>query len=214
MVQSIQEMEDPIFINECEMNILDQFTTQQMEVALGEELLHSLSSESYCSHPPFTPRSYNTFSCTDSMGTSLTGEVERPTKRIVTSSWNESTTDQLSAPDTSSPTIISFCQPNSPSNHQHFYGGFFMLKEDSVSTRTLVTPGDSSISLVNQSHVSKASLQGAKRVSAASAKPPSYAQDHIIAERKRREKLSQRFIALSAVLPGLKKVHSCSINQI
>lgn len=30
--------------------------------------------------------------------------------------------------------------------------------------------------------------------------------DHIMAERKRREKLSQRFIALSAIVPGLKKV--------
>lgn len=33
-----------------------------------------------------------------------------------------------------------------------------------------------------------------------------HAQDHVLAERKRREKLSQRFIALSALLPGLKKV--------
>lgn len=31
-------------------------------------------------------------------------------------------------------------------------------------------------------------------------------QEHILAERKRREKLSQRFIALSAIVPGLKKV--------
>jgi hypothetical protein len=34
----------------------------------------------------------------------------------------------------------------------------------------------------------------------------SYAQDHIIAERKRREKINQRFIELSTVIPGLKKV--------
>ncbi|KAK9096018.1 hypothetical protein Sjap_021515 [Stephania japonica] len=37
-------------------------------------------------------------------------------------------------------------------------------------------------------------------------KPPHASQDHIIAERKRREKLSQRFIALSAIVPNLKKV--------
>ncbi|KAL2615310.1 hypothetical protein AAZV13_08G058350 [Glycine max] len=35
-------------------------------------------------------------------------------------------------------------------------------------------------------------------------------QDHIIAERKRREKLSQRFIALSALVPGLQK---CATNN-
>ncbi|KAK4340098.1 hypothetical protein RND71_041560 [Anisodus tanguticus] len=36
-------------------------------------------------------------------------------------------------------------------------------------------------------------------------------QDHIIAERKRREKLSQRFIALSALIPGLKKMDKASV---
>ncbi|KAI5073167.1 hypothetical protein GOP47_0011180 [Adiantum capillus-veneris] len=35
--------------------------------------------------------------------------------------------------------------------------------------------------------------------------------DHIMAERKRREKLSQRFIALSAIVPGLKKMDKASI---
>jgi hypothetical protein len=37
-------------------------------------------------------------------------------------------------------------------------------------------------------------------------KTSGHTQDHIMAERKRREKLSQRFIALSAIVPGLKKV--------
>ncbi|BBN06947.1 protein MpBHLH41 [Marchantia polymorpha subsp. ruderalis] len=45
--------------------------------------------------------------------------------------------------------------------------------------------------------------------------PPSKAtghtQDHIMAERKRREKLSQRFIALSAIVPGLKKMDKASV---
>ncbi|XP_042991469.1 transcription factor bHLH25-like isoform X2 [Carya illinoinensis] len=39
----------------------------------------------------------------------------------------------------------------------------------------------------------------------------SNAQDHIMAERKRREKLSQRFIALSAIVPGLKKMDKASV---
>lgn len=42
-------------------------------------------------------------------------------------------------------------------------------------------------------------------------KSTGHTQDHIMAERKRREKLSQRFIALSAIVPGLKKV--CSSTQ-
>lgn len=35
---------------------------------------------------------------------------------------------------------------------------------------------------------------------------PIQVQDHVLAERKRREKLAQRFIALSSLLPDLKKV--------
>ncbi|CAL4914725.1 unnamed protein product [Urochloa decumbens] len=38
-----------------------------------------------------------------------------------------------------------------------------------------------------------------------------YAHEHIIAERKRREKINQRFIELSAVIPGLKKMDKATI---
>ncbi|CAM8959026.1 unnamed protein product [Rhodiola kirilowii] len=58
------------------------------------------------------------------------------------------------------------------------------------------------------------SVTGAKRkvISAMSATTRSSgAQDHVIAERKRREKLSQRFIALSTVVPGLKKTDKASV---
>nr|XP_018684284.1 PREDICTED: transcription factor bHLH18 isoform X1 [Musa acuminata subsp. malaccensis] len=37
------------------------------------------------------------------------------------------------------------------------------------------------------------------------------AQEHIIAERNRREKLNQKFIALSAIIPGLKKADKASV---
>uniref|UniRef100_A0ACD5W9K2 Uncharacterized protein n=1 Tax=Avena sativa TaxID=4498 RepID=A0ACD5W9K2_AVESA len=43
--------------------------------------------------------------------------------------------------------------------------------------------------------------------------PPSvpFALDHIMAERKRREKINQRFIELSTVIPGLKKMDKATI---
>ncbi|KAI4995013.1 hypothetical protein ZWY2020_034916 [Hordeum vulgare] len=44
-----------------------------------------------------------------------------------------------------------------------------------------------------------------------SKKSTPYAQDHIMAERKRREKINQRFIELSAVIPGLKKMDKGTI---
>lgn len=42
-------------------------------------------------------------------------------------------------------------------------------------------------------------------------KTSGHSQDHIMAERKRRERLSQRFIALSALIPGLKKMDKASV---
>ncbi|KAF8017556.1 hypothetical protein BT93_H2666 [Corymbia citriodora subsp. variegata] len=38
-----------------------------------------------------------------------------------------------------------------------------------------------------------------------------HGQEHVIAERKRREKLSQRFIALSSIIPGLTKLDKASV---
>ena len=57
--------------------------------------------------------------------------------------------------------------------------------------------------LGNQNYLFKASQEAKKIETRPKLSQP---QDHIIAERKRREKLSQRFIALSALVPGLKKV--------
>ncbi|KAK7309123.1 hypothetical protein RJT34_05611 [Clitoria ternatea] len=40
---------------------------------------------------------------------------------------------------------------------------------------------------------------------------PRHAQDHIVAERRRRENISQQFIALSALIPDLKKMDKASV---
>ncbi|KAK7406395.1 hypothetical protein VNO78_08019 [Psophocarpus tetragonolobus] len=45
----------------------------------------------------------------------------------------------------------------------------------------------------------------------ASYKSPAQVQDHIIAERKRRENLSQNIIVLAALIPGLKKMDKASV---
>ncbi|CAA0839683.1 Transcription factor bHLH25, partial [Striga hermonthica] len=42
---------------------------------------------------------------------------------------------------------------------------------------------------------------------------PSQSYDHIIAERKRREQLNQLFVALSALVPGLKKMDKSSVLE-
>ncbi|XXG48995.1 hypothetical protein AAC387_Pa02g3297 [Persea americana] len=209
-------MEDPTFIQQCDMNSLDHFTTQQIAAALGEEFQHSFSSESYSSYPHITPRSSNNITCS-SMEASQQG-ADRPVKQLRTNSWNSCTTEHVSTPDASPPNLLSFGNQNSPTNHQQFYsnliaGAAAKPKDESLSPRTSTIPTDILISqgsFLNQGYMSKAD-QGAKRVNMGTTRPPSHTQDHIIAERKRREKLSQRFIALSAIVPGLKKMDKASV---
>ncbi|RWR84889.1 transcription factor bHLH18-like protein [Cinnamomum micranthum f. kanehirae] len=139
--------------------------------------------------------------------------ADRPMKQHRTNSWNSCTTEHVSTPDASPPNLLSFGNQNSPTNQQQFYsnliaGAAAKPKDESLSPRTSNIPTDI---LISQSSFFKPRLRvqgwsGAKRVNMGTARPPSHTQDHIIAERKRREKLSQRFIALSAIVPGLKKV--------
>ncbi|CAN6235096.1 unnamed protein product [Urochloa humidicola] len=51
----------------------------------------------------------------------------------------------------------------------------------------------------------------ARRAAALKSVGSMFAQDHIIAERKRREKINQRFVELSTVIPGLKKMDKATI---
>ena len=114
--------------------------------------------------------------------------IDRPAKMLKTYNWNSSATFP--------PTQISFATQ------------FENLKpkEEVVSPDSIITlASDVLASQVfgNQSCVFKAS-QAPKRVSTNNGFPGN--QDHVMAERKRRAKLNHRFIDLSAMVPGLKKV--------
>lgn len=112
----------------------------------------------------------------------------RPLKQLKTSNWMK-------------PAENTMCPNTSP------IVGVVKPKEEAwYSPTTLNFPAESIV--VNQNYVLKP-CQGVKRV--AHNNKLAQAQDHILAERKRREKLSQRFIALSALVPGLKKVCICNI---
>ncbi|XP_022899151.1 transcription factor bHLH18-like isoform X1 [Olea europaea var. sylvestris] len=126
------------------------------------------------------------------------------TPELKTDTWNSCNFEQI---------------PNPPlSNNLHLVNsnytnqvGIVKPKEETWSSRSTTFPSDSVISqslFGTQNYMLKAS-EGAKRIctNARLTQP----QDHIIAERKRREKLSQRFIALSALVPGLKKMDKVSV---
>ncbi|XP_050205361.1 transcription factor bHLH19-like [Mercurialis annua] len=132
---------------------------------------------------------------------------QNPAKQLKTSSWNSCTTTHEKITSPSSSHIISFENLNSSSHaaSRQIYGvESITLKPkiemgiDGNSKTSLFHPG--STYYINQGINKKA---GAVIIRDA--------QDHVMAERKRREKLSQRFIALSAVIPGLKKMDKASV---
>ncbi|KAG4175832.1 hypothetical protein ERO13_A11G209900v2 [Gossypium hirsutum] len=146
----------------------------------------------------FSPESYTSYTNIDhSHGLHIEAshnvggdDFRRPMKQLKTTSstWKSSCiTDNIppKAASSSSSHIISFDNSNSsqPDISQQYCG----LDRD----------------LKRKNEVSK-------RVGS-STRAPLYAQDHVIAERKRREKLSQRFISLSALIPGLKKNDKASV---
>ena len=150
---------------------------------------------------------------------SLNGVVERPTKQLKTNTWNIATNKchQISTEPifSSCSNLLSFVD-SSHANKIRNQNYIVKTKEEALctemnSTNNInISNSDNLVSqnglLGNQNYMFKA-CEGTKRNNIGfSHNRLSQPQDHIIAERKRREKLSQRFIALSALVPGLKKV--------
>ncbi|KAF6172764.1 hypothetical protein GIB67_000822 [Kingdonia uniflora] len=176
--------------------IEDYFATQ-LEAAFTEGISFS-SDQSFSSYQPFNLKSSNTTTFrSSSFESSWVTALERPSKQLKTDSLNTciSTEYMISSPETtSSPTILSFGNINSPNDIEHVY-----------DVATVSNPRKQA---ADMSYSSKA-IQGNKRVTAA--RKLLCTQDHIMAERKRREKLNQLLIALSAIIPNLKKMDKVSV---
>jgi hypothetical protein len=148
----------------------------------------SISSES-----DNTPKQQNNFSSSPPIETSDCREISRPAKQLKTNSWNSSSTTS------SNSMIISFdskvVKPKHESDENMIFQSSFANRNNNQYCTATNNDGQ----------------QTKKRV--ATSRTPLHALDHVIAERKRREKLSQRFIALSAVIPGLKKTDKASVLE-
>lgn len=185
-------MDDHAFIHQWPINSIDELNTVSLASSFEESLYHSFSH-----HPMFDLKP-------SLLETSHTSVVERPSKMPKTNSWNSSKTDCTS---NSSPSQISFANPNYANQVSNLKPKDIVVSSKSISN----SPSDVSASqgsFGNQNYMFKA-CQGSKRIITNTRLSSN--QDHIIAERKRREKLSQRFIALSAIVPGLKKMDKASV---
>ncbi|XVF15351.1 hypothetical protein REPUB_Repub09cG0144600 [Reevesia pubescens] len=177
------EMEDPTFFPQYQM-------MNDIDYSYDDINFPSFSSESYSLYPNIDQKishnnNINGSSCIEASHHQV-DNFKRPMKQLKTNSWNSCITENIppKASSSSSSHIISFNNSNSsPVISQQYYG-----LECDVKPKNEVS----------------------KRVSSLT-RTPLHAQDHVIAERKRREKLSQRFISLSTLIPGLKKTDKASI---
>ncbi|KAK4781040.1 hypothetical protein SAY87_017146 [Trapa incisa] len=173
----------------------DHYPVNSSFDSYGDLDFHSFSSENYLLNHEAVP----IFS-TPSVETSQPSTAAVPTTKKL----------KLS-PSGSSFQIISFKSSGSPTRPEsqrlyadREYVGHQVVKpkvEGLISKGNMISNG----ALHEQGNFSN------KRVHGSMSRSPLHAQDHVIAERKRRENLSQRFIALSAVIPGLKKMDKASV---
>ncbi|URD93612.1 hypothetical protein MUK42_01486 [Musa troglodytarum] len=172
---------DHSFFNQWDLTALDHYSTS---VALGRDLDQSPSSESYTSYASSHPQA----------------STVRPNKLIKTSSWKSCATEQNSAPEASCPRILSFGNPESPICQYASHAATGKTKEETDGS---IPKGSKRTYDTMLSDGTKSGNTGVRSAS--------HNQEHIMAERKRRERLSQRFIELSAVVPGLKKMDKASV---
>ncbi|TXG60013.1 hypothetical protein EZV62_014586 [Acer yangbiense] len=199
------EMDEFDIINQCNMDSLAEFGCEQ-DIANALGLSENFSSESYSSYTALNETSTQT-------------RIEKPSKQAKTNSWNSGTTTAEYLSPISSPTsqFLSFEQPTS--SPKHFYRNLddssYKQKDEAVSSQAnnIHFPRHLGYenSLDSQNYSTQANINHGTKRTYSNTKTPSMTKDHILAERKRREKLSQRFIALSAIVPGLKKMDKASV---
>ncbi|KAK7386330.1 hypothetical protein VNO78_26490 [Psophocarpus tetragonolobus] len=208
-----------LFPDECplNMNLFDEqeFLSQDIASALEEQtqtLQQSLSSE--C--PSITVCN----SSTDETNF----DFDRPAKMLKTTS-SSCNSDSSTITKTLSPKlspsssfssfqsqILSFDNPNSssPSTTQ-FYGFDCTLNQSQNEMGSVSVPQLGKQRFPTQTPKGSPKNQNFDTKTSHGKRSPAHAQDHIMAERKRREKLSQSFISLAALVPGLKKMDKASV---
>lgn len=212
-----QDMDDyNLFPDDCALNLNlfddQEFLPHDIASALEEQtwsLQQSLSSE--------CPSKTVSNSSTDE--TSF--DFERPAKLLKTTSSSCCNSDSSTITNNLSPKlspstsfssfqshILSFDNPNSSppitTTTTHFYG--FDLNPTQNEMVSVSLPQLTKSCFPDETPKGSSKNHNFETKSSHGKRSPAHAQDHIMAERKRREKLSQSFIALAALVPGLKKV--------
>ncbi|KAL3513925.1 hypothetical protein ACH5RR_026642 [Cinchona calisaya] len=183
------DMEDPFLNDQCD--IMD-FPDEELSAKI-EDFQNTLSPQGNKIPSTLIPRSNSTttLSALSGMEAPQINSTERQAQQQKSIVYNQ-------------PRTLTFGNP--------------ILPEINPQELTLC-PGDDAVpevwthhnngSFVNLDEATKSAKK--KKKTGGRVRPASQTYDHIIAERKRREQLSQRFVALSAIVPGLKKMDKTSV---
>lgn len=196
-------MEDPFIYDQCDiMDFLNEASFAEQE-----KIFQTCSSPSPTGNDNnssnLIQRSISTNNlCASTVTDSSPSNPERPTKQRKTNNQKKPKNNRVS----SSPIILTFGNPTmSEMNPQEVMLGR-VNTEDDAGSEVMNSLG----TFANNLQEAARSPRTPKR-SGGRSRPASQTYDHIIAERKRREQLSQRFVALSRLVPGLKKMDKSSV---
>ncbi|KAE9449539.1 hypothetical protein C3L33_18557, partial [Rhododendron williamsianum] len=180
----LQGTEDPMFVDPCDFM-----------ASMDEEFFNIPSNSS----------ATNLSSASISSNTDLAPQIDelQPSKQY-----------HMAKTFTSSPSRFILSFGNSGNNPTENPQQVPMNLEDEVVSSFLISQQRSSF-VNHEEGITKSGRLGMKRKSSGSSSsnpsPRSHTYDHIIAERKRREQLTQLFVALSGIVPGLKKMDKTSV---
>ncbi|WJX60586.1 hypothetical protein P8452_45777 [Trifolium repens] len=185
----------------CDLELEDYNLINNINIATLQEepenLQQTFSSGSHCSQTTSSTMSNSSSDVVNSF-------EERPTKILKTNPSNTGYPTQKK--DSNSHSYI-LCFNNENPETEPILNIDSTLKNKAKifnhDGKSLTSKGVSE----NQKKEPKRNIQESKKTDSVTRN----AQDHIIAERKRREKISQQFIALSALIPDLKKMDKASV---
>lgn len=191
-------IEDPAFFQQWPSNCL----------ADAEPEMTYFSSETYSSSPSF-------YAGITQTQTSQIAD-KNPAKQVKTSHWNTTfrneNFDFPKPSSSSSSTLISFGNASTTAldcSDYQLYGNLSCIVEDQL--KEVLSPRKINFSCDQKPRDALEFDGEMEKVSTMPRTSLQAAKDHVISERKRRASLNQRFISLSAMLPGLQKLDKASI---
>ncbi|KAI3747821.1 hypothetical protein L6452_10493 [Arctium lappa] len=181
------------WLPELEMEDPLDFMNQHQSTCPYSELVDSFSSKGFKGYLNLATRNQSIQAATinEDMGKQENYKAN-PTSSFDPICGSSSNSFTISFGDLALPTEMS---------QNQLYGGYKLTYHDAIKPKEEMSLNE----LLG-------SIELPKRVSS-TRRNPRQAQEHVLAERKRREKLTQRFISLSALLPEIKKMDKATVLE-